>query len=369
MVHHNFKVSLIAFSIAFASMGECAILSLNQLGQAISADTSAIVKDYNTLRNVALFRRQVLQLSKTDSRYRYPSGRKVFYPFGGADVFFPGVFFPDAERLVIVARETIKPIPEVDSNDQFKLGGLRAAINDAFNRELLRFSFMKTDDSARKISEGIGMATALVGAMSAQGYNLINVVYFTEIICSESGCSPVATLKPNSATRIIGVEVSYVKPGESAPKTIAYFNEDLSNDPEKYRDPNFLAYLEQERFDTTYYKAASYLSQLPNFSKINKVALKSKFIVQSDCGLPFSSFVNGGEWKVNLYGNYKGVDSSTFNYVKSQEDLRIAYQNSMNQSSVLNNVFYGFDTTLYYDYAGVQSRTKKFNLLIAFRSD
>src|SRR5437879_2464311 len=192
----KFTMKFIALLFAFsAKLLFSYPLSLSELGQVIGADTARTAANYSTLKRMQELRNDVIQLSRTDSHFFYPIGKKVFYPFGGSDVFFPSVLFPNSEKLVLVARESIKPIPQLDSTDSRSIEELRDGVNDAFNTELLRFSFIRTDGAGEKISNGIGMAVALLGGISALGAEIQNAVYYSNIICtSAQKCLPVATL-------------------------------------------------------------------------------------------------------------------------------------------------------------------------------
>ena len=340
-----------------------------------SLSTQRWDRNHPTIDMMDAFR---VSISKDPANF-YPSGQNVLYAFGGPDVFYPLSLFPSFKRLVIIGREDIKALPQVDENDASQILSLLKDVGTATRDLLSMTSFSITSKMKEQITNSVGMATILVAGLASEGFRLQNVIFYSDVFCEEGdgACSLVslpsdfADLKKD--TRLLGFKIIVDRGVEAPSREIFYFDQDLADSPEQFRHPNFFRYLHQQRFDTSFFKAASYLTQLPSFSQISEIALNSEYVVQSDCGLPFASCLSHPNWEIQLYGNYTQRDPITFDYVSDQVDLKKAYEVTRSGRSrrYLNAQWRGEvqinGTSIAYDYAGVQPRVQMSNFMIARR--
>lgn len=332
-------------------------------------------RQHPTIDLMDAFRTQLQQ----DPNNFYPPGENVLYAFGGPDVFYPLSLFPNFKRLVIIGREDIKDIPEIEDDDASQIVSLLGDVGTATRDLLSMTSFSITSKMKEQITNSVGMATILLAGLAAEGFRLQNINFFSEIFCTENeGSCSLVSLPRNFAeirrdVRLMGLKITVDRGDNTASREIFYFDQDLADHPEQFRHPQFFRYLSQQSFDTSFFKAASYLTQLPTFTQISEIALRSSYVVQSDCGLPFSHFLSHPEWEIQLYGNYTQRDPITFDYVSDQADLKESYRITRGGRShrYLNAEWRAEleigKTKIAYDYAGVQPRVQMSNLMIARR--
>jgi hypothetical protein len=111
---------------------------------------------------------------------------------------------------------------------------------------------------------------------------------------------------------------------------VIYFQKDLANGFMR-SEPEFLAYLNRQDFDTAYFKAASHLPHNQgSFSDVTSFVLgKVRFLVQADNGIPFRVLrAQASSWRLRLFGLY-APPSRGFTAGASQSDLSQAYASKL----------------------------------------
>lgn len=237
--------------------------------------------------------------------------RKLLYLFGGPDVLYPHLLFPNLEDLVLVGLEQPGQVfsPERLA-DTKKLEPMMGRIAKAYN-SLMRMSYFITTAMASELTE-FGTSTMIAVGLAANDFEITAV----EPVAIEPSGELRAT-----AERSNGVRVRFRKPsGQQG--SVSYFRMDLS-DQNLARNPAFTRFLEQTRFDTAFYKAASFVSSSRNFDGLNRFVISQvKHVVQNDDGLPLRAFKDTApNWRLRLYGHYT-VPHKQFGTNGHQSDLR-----------------------------------------------
>ena len=193
-------------------------------------------------------------------------GGHVFYPFGGPDVTYPLVMFPNLVTLTLVGLEPVM-VPEsaVVELDNSALSNLSS---------LYKRSFFITDQMALGLRD---VAALILKQLENLGATDITVKAIEG--------------KENS------VQIKCTYNGKE--RTIRYYKADLSN---SQIDIEFLQTLKP--LDVVFFKAASYLPHQKNFSKFREFVLENASnFVQDSTGVPYE-YLNKDKFDLTLHGQY-----------------------------------------------------------------
>jgi hypothetical protein len=271
-----------------------------------------------------------------EAELKAPNAEKgvLFYPFGGADFLHAGIFFPEAEEIVMMGLEPIGNMPDFDKIAQKgSLGGYFNAIRRSL-ATILQYSFFKTNDMAVDFTGRVqydldGTLPILLFFMARTNHKIL---YYEKVAINAEG----KLVKAGEAQPIGGKEPIYYgtkidyqradKPEEH--KTLYYFSVNLGNDAYdgkgglKQRKDLF-NYIESLDIQATYLKSASYLMYKPYFYDIRDLILKkSKYLLQDDSGMPLKNFLNE-QWDLTFFGVYVGPIALFGNFW--QNDMKQAY--------------------------------------------
>jgi hypothetical protein len=276
----------------------------------------------------------------------------VFYPFGGPDFATSFALFPDARETVLIGLEPVGNLPE--------LGRASAAWREAFYADLgelvsgfLRRGYFITREMNDIYSRGKvdGALPVVAFFLGREGYSVAGM---TRLAPDGKGGwieTPYERLA-SRPRRPYGVKIVYLKPGDSAPRSVVYFSCDVENKAFPPGSPLYRYMAGLDRM-TTFVKSGSYLLHWNNFSILRNFILdRSLFVLEDDTAVPYRYFDDGG-WAVRLFGRY-GKPVSDFKNVE-QPDLERAYQEDSSSVSPLPFHF------------GYHWRTQVDNLLLAKR--
>ena len=220
--------------------------------------------------------------------------KNLLYLFGGADVLYPNLLFPNLEHQVLVGLEKPGQVFSPEALvQQKKLEPMMGRVALAYNA-LMRMSYFITTAMAKDLTE-FGTSTMIAVGLAANDFEILAV---EPVAVDPAGQLTVAADKSN------GVRVRFRKPGGQL-GDVTYFRMDLS-DQSLQRNPDFMKYLEASKFDTAYYKAASFVSSSHDFDGLNTFVIgQVKHVVQNDDGIPLRAFKNtAASWKLRLFGHY-----------------------------------------------------------------
>lgn len=243
----------------------------------------------------------------------------VFYPFSGPDIIHPISFFPSCNKFSLVGLE---PIGKITDNDieSINLTHLRLGIYS-----LLKRSFFVTREmwSDFKLSNR-GVTLPLLALITRLNFEIIDIY-------------PIALSPQGEVIKVmqghnIGVYIKVKKQNEI--KDIYYFRQSLKG------NNKMLNYLEIEKPDITYIKAAQYALFSNDFAEVRKSIIKnSELILQDDSGIPYFYF-DKNKWNINLWGKYQGPYGAEFSsYI--QRDLIKIYNNQTTEILPFN-LGYGY---------------------------
>jgi len=247
----------------------------------------------------------------------------LFYPFSGADFLHSYYLYPEANDYLLLAREKIGNIPEINSSKSIDLKKFLNAVDnslgDIYKRSYFITKRMQTD--TRKGAELNGLLPLFYWFIARTDHEIINVsgVY----IDSTSALTEKKTNANAPEHLIEGVKFIFRKKGSEKLKSIIYFHCDISNDGFN-KNPEFKRYLNSIRNCNSFIKSASYLLHYSTFSDIRDLTLqKSNSILEDDTGIPFKYF-DHVDWNVNLFGLYV-LPVKDFRENLYQKDLKDAY--------------------------------------------
>ena len=247
----------------------------------------------------------------------------LFYPFSGADFLHAYHFFPKANEFILLAKESIGKIPDLNSMDKKEINHYLKGVDFSL-RDIYRRSYFITKNMSSDIKESPirGLLPIFYWFIARTNHQIVSK---HDVYINENGEKLIKDSSFVENKNIIsGVEFKIILKGENNVKTLSYFDCDISNKGFE-NNPEFKKYLENKRSSNTFIKSASYLLHYSTFSDIRNIILKSSnFIIEDDTGIPFKHF-DPIDWDINLYGVYvKPIKDFSKN--RFQTDLEKAYK-------------------------------------------
>lgn len=252
--------------------------------------------------------------------------RTVFYPFAGGDLYYPSLFFPDQDTIIMIGLEPCGTLFQPDAQPADTLAGYYRSLQHSmfFPHRLgfFRTLSMKNDFNNHLLN---GTIHTILFYLSGFG-NDIHYISFFDL--DENGEPKNVAAAWDAKKRYTGYRIGYSKNG-GAVKEMIYFSQDASDGGMKAK-PGLLKYLDKRGKVVTYFKAASYLMHYSTFSVVRNYVLDhSVRILQDDSGVPYKKMLDAG-FDVSLYGNF----THTIPLFKAefQPDLKEAYASGKPQA-------------------------------------
>ena len=242
--------------------------------------------------------------AKSDLQILADSVKSLLYPFSGPDFLHENIFFPNTEKIVMLGLEKVGNVPQVNDLNDKQLGTFFKAVRRSLDSIFIWGYFMTNDmskDFARSL-ELKGLVPVIMLSMVKADFEVLNVKKVTinskgELVDFLKGKKDFDN--PND-TYISGAEIKYRKKNETKIRRLYYFSHNASDDNLKLT-PEFIKFLDNQHFDATYLKAASYLCGY--LSSVRNAALKSKYVFQDDSGIEIKYF-DEKIWNRQLWGQY-----------------------------------------------------------------
>jgi hypothetical protein len=239
----------------------------------------------------------------------------VFYFFSGPDFLYAQALFPNAENYVLVAREPVGVLPEIEKIPRERMAGalenLRKTLNAVLSWSFFITQDMKVDLNQQQLS---GTLPVLLLFAARGGCKVESV----ELIGLDKTGALTSEEKP--ATR--GVKIGIFGP-HGRPQNLYYFEADLGDWVLKKNDA-VLKFCETLGRGSALLKAASYLLHGGGFERVRDFTLtQSDLLVQDDSGIPLRHF-DRAKWQLRFCGRYPGpIEIFKQHY---QADLAAAYR-------------------------------------------
>lgn len=272
----------------------------------------------------------------------------LFYPFGGPDFLNANIFYPNADKYILIGLEPVGGLPDLcnmpDDLINKYLEDVRYSLKDIFKR-----SYFITGNmiGALKKSSVNGAVPVISLFIERNGYNIVSI---NHVGIDSTGICQIEDSLKNIKKLTHGIRIDFAADTGRRVQSVFYFQTDIS-DEELKNNSGFQKYLSMLPESYTYLKAASYLMHGRDFSIIRNVVFdKSKSILQDDSGIAYRYF-DKTKWDIHLYGKY-ARPGKEFSWI-NETDLAKAYSDP----SVKPVPF-----TLGYNW-----RTQQINLLYAVR--
>jgi hypothetical protein len=244
----------------------------------------------------------------------------LFYPFGGPDFLNANIFYPNADKYILIGLEPIGGLPDLCNmpDDQINkyIEDVRYSLKDIFKR-----SYFITGNmiGALKKSSVNGAVPVISLFIKRNGYNIVSI---NHVGIDENGtCISTDSIK-NIKYLTQGIKIDFAGDTGRLIQSVYYFQTDISDEGLK-KNQGFQKYLSLLPESYTYLKAASYLMHGKDFSMIrNTVFEKSKSVLQDDSGIAYRYFEKD-KWDIRLYGKY-GRPGKEFSWI-NETDLAKAY--------------------------------------------
>lgn len=245
----------------------------------------------------------------------------LFYPFAGGDFYYPDLFFPNQDTIIMIGLEPCGGIfnPNKENTDTvakyFKV--LQHSMFFPHQLGFFRTLSMKDDFNNHLLN---GTVHTVLFYMSKSGYDIHYIKFFD---VDDKG-NPIHETDAQKAgnKRYKAYRIGYSRNGQGLIRELVYFSQDAS-DGGLTQQPGIMAYLNKTHRVVTFYKAASYLMQYDRFSAVRNYAIsKSSRILQDDSGIPYKFLLSHG-YEVTLFGKYThtlGMFKQEF-----QKDMKEAY--------------------------------------------
>lgn len=258
------------------------------------------------------------------------SATNVFYPFSGPDFLNAFTFFPNQEKIIMMALESPGKLPDTkqllnDSSYKYFLS-IEKSLWSVLNFSFFRTNSMKVDLNAEDLNGAIHLITFFI---HRTGNKVINI---EEINLKQDSAN-------TASCEAKAIKISYWNKNTSKNSEIVYISADISN-PAISGNKCVLKYIESlNKGFTTYIKSASYLLHSANFSKVRDFILNgSNVILQDDSGIPLKYIDD--KWNKKFYGTYDKPIPLFKN--KFQSDLKDIYQSSSNVKSLPFGIGYDY---------------------------
>jgi hypothetical protein len=250
----------------------------------------------------------------------------VYYPFSGPDAMYALGMFPHATAFALAGLEPVGELPDLGALSDADLNTSLAELRRSL-RSISEYSFFRTNDMRAEFSKNqfSGVTPILLLFITRQGFAVQSVEQVVMEPDASLRVTNVAGLQNLAADRVPGVRIRFMKPGDTAARTLYYFTADLS-DQGLTRVPQPLKWAANFAPKATYIKSASYLMHTAQFSKVRDfITAKTELIVQDDSGIPVRHFP-AANWERTFFGAYDGPIQLFAN--RYQQDLRDAYNAS-----------------------------------------
>jgi hypothetical protein len=237
----------------------------------------------------------------------HTSTRTVLYPFSGADFLHVHTLFPNAQLYLMYGLEREGYLPDVLTLPPGQHAAMLRNIQQSLD-VMLNMSFFRTKDMMRRFNQTellTGTTPILLAFLARSGHEVLEL---RRIRIDNAGKAVAARSDGVSSQRpadglVTGMEITFRKPGASAPQKLLYFSFD-AQDLHVKSQPQLLAYFKSYGPVRAYFKSASYLMHWDTYSLIRDNILSvSDLVVQDDTGIALRKFPKG-EWKFQLYGTY-----------------------------------------------------------------
>ncbi|PBQ31259.1 hypothetical protein CNR22_05600 [Sphingobacteriaceae bacterium] len=277
----------------------------------------------------------------------------LFYPFSGPDILYANLFFPQADKTVMIGLEPVGTLPEFNALKGDSLKRYYDKLNSSLHA-ILNFSFFRTEAMSKDLKNGEvdGTIHLLFLFLSRTGNAIVSAKPVTvDSLGNKIYLASFETLK-TSNLKSKGVEILY-KTAENKLKELNYYSLNVV-DVALDSNPGFKTYLRSFKNFNTYLKGASYLLHKTYFSFVREIILKgSSTIVQDDSGIALRYFKqDDANWSYKLFGEYTKPISLFKNAY--QKDLDSLYKHG-------NSTALGFGI-------GYNFKDKNSNLMVARRN-
>jgi hypothetical protein len=252
-----------------------------------------------------------------------PTIKTLFYPFGGPDFLNADIFYPNADRYILIGLEPIGYLPDIcnmipDSVNSY-LNSVNNSLKDIFKRSY--FITLKMNKDLRKTKLN-GTLPLLSFFIKRTGHQIVSI---QRIAIDSVGKMQIIDSLKSKENVVTGVKVDFLSLSKDKVQSVYYFRTDLS-DKGLAKKPGFKAYMSELPRSYTYLKAASYLMHNDNFKTIRSIIFNtSSSILQDDSGIAYKYF-DKSEWNIKLYGKYS-KPKDEFSFI-SEPDLEKAYKSS-----------------------------------------
>lgn len=249
--------------------------------------------------------------------------KTLFYPFGGPDFLNANIFYPEADKYILIGLEPIGYLPDIcnmipDSVNSY-LNSVNYALRDIFKRSYFITSKMDKDLRKTKLNGTLPLISFFI---KRTGHQIVSI---QRIAVDSMGKLQIIDSLKSKENIVAGVKVDFLSLSKEKVQSVYYFRTDLS-DKGLAKKPGFKTYLSELPESYTYLKAASYLMHNDNFKIIRSIIFNtSSTILQDDSGIAYKYF-DKSEWNIKLYGKYS-KPRDEFSYI-SEPDLEKAYKSS-----------------------------------------
>lgn len=224
--------------------------------------------------------------------------KTLFYPFGGPDFLFANIFFPKAQKYIMIGLEDPGSSPQATSFNKNDLKDVlslyKVAIEDVIHLSFFRTNDMKVELKTNAID---GTAPIIMLFLARSGKKILDV--------QPMELNSEGKLVPTDSARHTAIEIKFTNPDDTITRYVHYLSTNLA-DPSLKANKPFMSYLENiDEHSVSFVKSATYLMHKTYFSVIrNTVLKKSMLILQDDSGIAYK-FFDKKLWNISLFGTYE----------------------------------------------------------------
>jgi len=248
----------------------------------------------------------------------------LFYPFSGPDFLNADIYYPEADRYILIGMEPVGYLPDICSMPPdtviHYLNNVKNSLNDLFKRSYFITSKMNIDLGKTEVNGVVPLITLFI---KRTGHQIVSI---QRIGVDSEGKLQFLDSFNGKKKLVYGIKIDFHSLSDKKVQSVFYFRTNLS-DKGLNKNKGFKAYLSELPQSNTFLKSASYLLHSDNFKIIRSIIFNlSSTILQDDSGIAYKDF-NKSQWDIKLYGRYlKPRDE--FSYIK-EPDLEKAYKSPL----------------------------------------
>lgn len=246
-----------------------------------------------TIAKILAFNEGKAIIEKTDTN-------TCFYPFGGPDLLYANVFYPNAKNYILMGLEKSGSIPDLRKKPASEIELLLEHMNQSM-QYLNKSGYFVTSHMSKDFSKSMLNGTVHTMMYFAANRNLAIKSLNYGYINASGKFSPYKSKSESQYYKSFDLTVVDSIGNE---KHVYYTSADIADYKIK-SFPYFVPFVKSFGKTTCFIKSASYIPAHKNFSVVRNLILDNSVkIIQDDTGIPYKILSDKTKWNLEYWGLY-----------------------------------------------------------------